>query len=177
MIDATARPRALITGVTGQDDSYLDEPLLEKGYEVHGLIHRTSPFNMGRTDHLNRDSHEAETRLFLHDADLTDSSSLMGHLHRIKPAEVYNLGAQSHVKVSFEMSESTADTAAMSSQPGRCTRPPSCPRSPSGPWRLAGKLGPRSGAPGPADPRRRPRRCRDRRESGQQCLTSGRDGG
>ena len=103
--------RALITGITGQDGSYLAELLLEKGYEVHGLIRRSSSFNTGRIDHLYRDPHEAETRLFLHYADLTDSSSLIGHLHRIKPDEVYNLGAQSHVKVSFEMPEFTAETA------------------------------------------------------------------
>jgi GDPmannose 4,6-dehydratase len=105
--------RALITGITGQDGSYLAELLLAKGYEVHGLIRRSSSFNTGRIDHLYRDPHEAETRLFLHYADLTDSSSLIGHLHRIKPAEVYNLGAQSHVKVSFEMPEFTAETAGM----------------------------------------------------------------
>jgi GDPmannose 4,6-dehydratase len=105
--------RALITGITGQDGSYLAELLLEKGYEVHGLIRRSSSFNTGRIDHLYRDPHEAETRLFLHYADLTDSSSLIGHLHRIKPDEVYNLGAQSHVKVSFEMPEFTAETAGM----------------------------------------------------------------
>jgi GDPmannose 4,6-dehydratase len=106
-------PRALITGITGQDGSYLAELLLEKGYEVHGLIRRSSQFNTGRIDHLYRDPHEAESRLFLHYADLTDSSSLIGHLHKVKPDEVYNLGAQSHVKVSFEMPEFTADTAAM----------------------------------------------------------------
>jgi GDPmannose 4,6-dehydratase len=105
--------KALITGITGQDGSYLAEFLLEKGYEVHGLIRRSSSFNTGRIDHLYRDPHEAQTRLFLHFADLTDSSSLIGHLHRIKPDEVYNLGAQSHVKVSFEMPEFTAETAAM----------------------------------------------------------------
>ena len=105
--------RALITGITGQDGSYLAELLLAKGYEVHGLIRRSSSFNTGRIDHLYRDPHEAETRLFLHYADLTDSSSLIGHLHRIRPDEVYNLGAQSHVKVSFEMPEFTADAAAM----------------------------------------------------------------
>jgi len=105
--------KALITGITGQDGSYLAELLLEKGYEVHGLIRRSSSFNTGRIDHLYRDPHEAETRLFLHYADLSDSSSLIGHLHRIKPDEVYNLGAQSHVKVSFEMPEFTAETAGM----------------------------------------------------------------
>ena len=105
--------RALITGITGQDGSYLAELLLDKGYEVHGLIRRSSSFNTSRIDHLYRDPHEAETRLFLHYADLTDCSSLIGHLHRVKPAEVYNLGAQSHVKVSFEMPEFTAETAGM----------------------------------------------------------------
>jgi GDP-mannose 4,6-dehydratase len=105
--------KALITGITGQDGSYLAELLLEKGYEVHGLIRRSSSFNTGRIDHIYRDPHEAPTWLFLHYADLTDSSSLIGQLHRIKPDEVYNLGAQSHVKVSFEMPEFTAETAAM----------------------------------------------------------------
>ena len=104
---------ALITGITGQDGSYLADLLVAKGYEVHGLIRRSSSFSTGRIDHLYHDPHESGARLFLHYADLTDSSSLIGHLHRIKPAEVYNLGAQSHVKVSFEMPEFTADTAAM----------------------------------------------------------------
>jgi GDPmannose 4,6-dehydratase len=105
--------KALITGITGQDGSYLAELLLDKGYEVHGLVRRASTFNTDRIDHLYRDPHEANVRLFLHYADLTDSSSLIGHLHRIKPDEVYNLGAQSHVKVSFEMPEFTAESAAM----------------------------------------------------------------
>jgi GDPmannose 4,6-dehydratase len=105
--------RALITGITGQDGSYLAELLLDKGYEVHGLIRRSSSFSTGRIDHLYRDPHEPGTRLFLHYADLTDSSSLIGHLHSIRPDEVYNLGAQSHVKVSFEMPEFTADSGAM----------------------------------------------------------------
>src|SRR5436189_2292508 len=105
--------RALITGITGQDGSYLAELLLDKGYEVHGLVRRSSSFNRWRIDHLYRDPHEAGTRLFLHYADLTDSSSLIGHLHRVKPEGVYNLGAQSHVKVSFEMPEFTAETAGM----------------------------------------------------------------
>jgi len=110
----TDAPRkALITGVTGQDGSYLAELLLEKGYEVHGLIRRSSQFNTQRIDHLYVDPHDHETRLFLHYADLTDGSSLMSHLFRIKPDEVYNLGAQSHVKVSFEMPEFTAETVAM----------------------------------------------------------------
>jgi GDPmannose 4,6-dehydratase len=109
----TTDKKALITGITGQDGSYLAELLLDKGYVVHGLIRRSSQFNTQRIDHLYVDPHEADTRLFLHYADLTDSSSLMSHLHRVKPAEVYNLGAQSHVKVSFEMPEFTADTAGM----------------------------------------------------------------
>ena len=104
---------ALITGITGQDGSYLAELLLAKGYDVHGLIRRSSSFSTGRIDHLYHDPHEAGARLTLHYADLTDSSSLIGHLHQIKPAEVYNLGAQSHVKVSFEMPEFTAETAGM----------------------------------------------------------------
>jgi len=105
--------KALITGITGQDGSYLAELLLDKGYEVHGLIRRSSQFNTQRIDHLYVDPHESDTRLFLHYADLTDSSSLITHLHRVKPDEVYNLGAQSHVKVSFEMPEFTAETAGM----------------------------------------------------------------
>jgi GDPmannose 4,6-dehydratase len=109
----TATRRALITGITGQDGSYLAELLLDKGYEVHGLIRRSSSFSTGRIDHLYHDVHDAGARLFLHYADLTDSSSLIGHLHQVKPSEVYNLGAQSHVKVSFEMPEFTADTAGM----------------------------------------------------------------
>jgi len=104
---------ALITGITGQDGSYLAELLLAKGYEVHGLMRRSSSFSTGRLDHIYHDPHESGPRLTLHYADLTDSSSLIGHLHRIRPDEVYNLGAQSHVQVSFEMPEFTADTAAM----------------------------------------------------------------
>ena len=111
--DGAPGKKALITGITGQDGSYLAELLLDKGYEVHGLIRRSSQFNTQRIEHLYVDPHEPGARLFLHYADLTDSSSLIGHLHRIKPAEVYNLGAQSHVKVSFEMPEFTADTAGM----------------------------------------------------------------
>jgi GDPmannose 4,6-dehydratase len=105
--------KALITGITGQDGSYLAELLLAKGYEVHGLIRRSSSFSTGRIDHLYLDPHEHETRLFLHYADLTDSSSLFTHLHKVRPDEVYNLGAQSHVKVSFEMPEFTADSVGM----------------------------------------------------------------
>src|SRR5215210_8247272 len=105
--------KALITGITGQDGSYLAELLLEKGYEVHGLVRRSSSFTTGRIDHLYQDPHEHDTRLFLHYADLTDPSSLFSHLHQVKPAEVYNLGAQSHVKVSFEVPEFTADSVGM----------------------------------------------------------------
>ncbi len=105
--------KALITGITGQDGSYLAELLLAKGYEVHGLIRRSSSFTTGRIDHLYEDPHHAGTRLFLHYADLIDPSSLFSHLHQIKPAEVYNLGAQSHVKVSFEVPEFTSDSVGM----------------------------------------------------------------
>jgi GDPmannose 4,6-dehydratase len=108
----TAR-RAMITGITGQDGSYLAELLLDKGYEVHGLIRRSSSFSTGRIDHLYQDPHESDTRLFLHYADLTDPSSLFSHLHQVRPDEVYNLGAQSHVKVSFEVPEFTADSVGM----------------------------------------------------------------
>jgi GDPmannose 4,6-dehydratase len=107
------RKKALITGITGQDGSYLAELLLEKDYEVHGLVRRSSSFSTGRIDHLYRDPHEPDVRLFLHYSDLTDSSSLVTWLNRVRPDEVYNLGAQSHVAVSFEMPEFTADTAGM----------------------------------------------------------------
>ena len=105
--------KALVTGITGQDGSYLAELLLEKGYEVHGLIRRSSSFNTDRIEHLYRDPHEPDVRFFLHYSDLTDSSSLVTWLNRVKPDEVYNLGAQSHVAVSFEMPEFTADTVGM----------------------------------------------------------------
>jgi GDPmannose 4,6-dehydratase len=105
--------RALITGITGQDGSYLAELLLSKGYEVHGLIRRSSSFSTGRIEHLYRDPHEHDVPLHLYYGDLADSSSLINSLNTIKPDEVYNLGAQSHVKVSFEMPEFTADTTGM----------------------------------------------------------------
>src|SRR5690606_32874784 len=105
--------RALITGITGQDGSYLAEFLLAKGYEVHGIIRRSSSFNTGRIDHLYHDPHEEGVPLFLHYGDLGDSSCLAKLIMRIKPDEVYNLGAQSHVAVSFEMPEFTADAVAM----------------------------------------------------------------
>ena len=105
--------RALITGITGQDGSYLAELLLAKGYEVHGLMRRSSSFSTGRIDHLYRDPHQPNVPLHLYYGDLADSSSLINSLNRIKPDEVYNLGAQSHVKVSFDMPEFTADTTGM----------------------------------------------------------------
>jgi GDPmannose 4,6-dehydratase len=105
--------RALITGITGQDGSYLAELLLEKGYEVHGIIRRASSFNTGRIDHLYKDRHNKDVSLFLHYGDLTDSSNLNRLLEKIKPDEIYNLAAQSHVKVSFEVPEYTADVDAL----------------------------------------------------------------
>jgi GDPmannose 4,6-dehydratase len=105
--------KALITGITGQDGSYLAELLLSKGYEVHGLMRRSSSFSTGRIEHLYQDPHDQQPRLFLHYGDLLDQSSLMSHLHAVKPDEVYNLGSQSHVKVSFEMPEFTAESAGM----------------------------------------------------------------
>jgi GDPmannose 4,6-dehydratase len=105
--------KALITGITGQDGSYLAELLLGKGYEVHGLIRRSSSFSTGRIDHLYRDPHDADARIFLHYSDLTDSSSLSRWINRVRPDEIYNLGAQSHVAVSFDMPVFTAETAAM----------------------------------------------------------------
>ena len=101
--------KALITGITGQDGSYLAEQLLEKGYEVHGILRRASTFNTKRIDHLYTDPHEAGTRLFLHYGDLTDSSNLNRLLEKICPDEIYNLAAQSHVQVSFEVPEYTAE--------------------------------------------------------------------
>eukprot|EP01098_Paradermamoeba_levis_P007951 TRINITY_DN330_c0_g1_i4.p1 TRINITY_DN330_c0_g1~~TRINITY_DN330_c0_g1_i4.p1 ORF type:complete len:384 (+),score=114.96 TRINITY_DN330_c0_g1_i4:126-1277(+) len=100
---------ALITGITGQDGSYLTEFLLDKGYIVHGIIRRSSSFNTGRIEHLYKDSHYRGVRLFLHYGDLTDSTNLASIITRVQPTEIYNLGAQSHVKVSFEMSEYTAE--------------------------------------------------------------------
>jgi GDPmannose 4,6-dehydratase len=104
--------KALITGITGQDGSYLAEFLLEKGYEVHGIKRRSSSFNTGRVDGIYRDFHESGTRFFMHFADLSDSSSLFKLLTRIQPDEVYNLAAQSHVRVSFDVPEYTADITA-----------------------------------------------------------------
>ncbi|MEO0948835.1 MAG: GDP-mannose 4,6-dehydratase [Cyanobacteria bacterium J06641_5] len=109
---ATAK-RALITGITGQDGSYLTELLLKEGYEVHGIIRRTSTFNTDRIDHFYVDPHDEQARMFLHYGDLTDGTTLRRLLEEIEPAEVYNLGAQSHVRVSFDSPEYTVDTVAM----------------------------------------------------------------
>ena len=101
--------RALITGVTGQDGSYMAELLLDKGYEVHGIIRRASTFNTERIDHLYQDPHRVGTRLYLHYGDLSDSVNLVKLLHDLQPEEIYHLGAQSHVRVSFDIPEYTAD--------------------------------------------------------------------
>ena len=101
--------RALITGITGQDGSYLSEFLLAKGYEVHGIIRRASTFNTSRIEHLYSDPHLNNKKLFLHYGDLTDSVALVKLLYQLKPDEIYNLGAQSHVRVSFDIPESTGD--------------------------------------------------------------------
>jgi GDP-D-mannose dehydratase len=105
--------KALITGITGQDGAYLAELLLEKGYEVHGLKRRTSLFNTDRIDHLYRDRHEMGVHFFLHHGDMTDSSSLIRIIQQIQPDEIYNLAAQSHVAVSFEEPEYTANSDAL----------------------------------------------------------------
>lgn len=105
--------RALITGITGQDGAYLAELLLAKGYEVHGVKRRTSLFNTDRIDHLFQDPHEQGVRLFLHHGDLTDSSSLSHIIQKVQPDEIYNLAAQSHVAVSFEEPEYTANSDAL----------------------------------------------------------------
>ena len=104
--------KALITGITGQDGSYLAEFLLANGYEVHGIIRRASTFNTDRIDHLYKDPHEPDARLFLHYGDLTDGTGLRRILEKVQPDEIYNLGAQSHVKVSFDQPEYTADVVA-----------------------------------------------------------------
>ena len=105
--------RALITGITGQDGSYLSEFLLEQGYEVHGIIRRTSTFNTDRIDHIYEDPHKQGVRLFLHYGDLTDGTTLRRILEEVQPTEIYNLGAQSHVRVSFDSPEYTADAVGM----------------------------------------------------------------
>ncbi len=108
--------KALITGITGQDGSYLAELLLEKGYEVHGIIRRASNFNTQRIDHIYKDPHFDDTKLFLHYGDLTDSVALVKLLYSLQPDEIYNLGAQSHVRVSFDVPESTGDIVGLGAQ-------------------------------------------------------------
>jgi len=103
------RKVALVTGITGQDGSYLTELLLEKGYTVHGIIRRSSSFNTGRIDHIYKDRHETGVKLFLHYGDLCDATNLITIISNVRPNEIYNLGAMSHVKVSFDMPEYTAD--------------------------------------------------------------------
>jgi GDPmannose 4,6-dehydratase len=110
---ANQMKRALITGITGQDGSYLAEFLINQGYQVHGIIRRTSIFNTDRIDHIYQDPHQLNPPLYLHYGDLTDGTGLRRILQRVEPDEVYNLGAQSHVRVSFEQPEYTADTVAM----------------------------------------------------------------
>ena len=105
--------KALITGVTGQDGAYLAELLLSKGYEVHGVKRRTSLLNTDRIDHLYKDFHEDNVRFFLHYGDMTDSTNLIRIVQEVQPDEIYNLAAQSHVKVSFEMPEYTANSDAI----------------------------------------------------------------
>jgi len=105
--------KALITGITGQDGAYLAEFLLDKGYEVHGIKRRSSLFNTDRIDHLYQDPHEKEQKFILHHGDLTDSSSLIRIIQEVQPDEIYNLAAQSHVAVSFEEPEYTANSDAL----------------------------------------------------------------
>ena len=107
------KKKALITGITGQDGSYLAEFLLEKGYEVHGIKRRSSSLNTERIDHIFEDPHIKNPSLFLHYGDLTDSTNVIRLLNKIQPDEIYNLGAQSHVAVSFEVPEYTADVVAL----------------------------------------------------------------
>jgi GDPmannose 4,6-dehydratase len=109
----TKQKKALITGLTGQDGSYLAEFLLSKGYEVHGLIRRASTFNTGRIDHIYVDAHEPGAQLFLHYGDLSDSEKLIDIIFNIKPDEVYHLGAQSHVRMSFDMPEYTGNVTGL----------------------------------------------------------------
>jgi GDPmannose 4,6-dehydratase len=112
-MEKSQRKKALITGITGQDGSYLSELLLEKGYEVHGVVRRSSSFNTDRIEHLYCDPHDPEARLFLHYGDLVDGTGLREILTRVRPNEVYNLGAQSHVKVSFDQPVYTVQTDAL----------------------------------------------------------------
>jgi len=105
--------KALVTGITGQDGSYLAELLLSKGYEVHGIIRRASTFNTSRIDHIYQDFHEADTKMFLHYGDLSDSEQISNIVYNIQPDEVYHLGAQSHVRVSFDTPSYTGDVTAL----------------------------------------------------------------
>ncbi len=109
MTDEVKRKKALITGATGQDGSYLIELLLDKGYEVHGVIRRASTFNTGRIDHIFQDPHEKNLRLILHHGDLADANTIRKLIYKVQPDEIYNLGAQSHVRVSFDIPEYTAN--------------------------------------------------------------------
>src|SRR6476620_6972324 len=113
VMGTTSRKKALITGITGQDGSYLAEFLLAKGYEVHGLLRRSSSFNTDRIDHLYKDPHNPEARLFLHYGDLVDGMGLREVLTRVQPDELYNLGAQSHVRVSFDQPVYTVQSDAL----------------------------------------------------------------
>ena len=106
-------PKALITGITGQDGSYLAELLLTKGYEVYGIIRRSSSFNTGRIEHLYQDPHDANAKLRLLYGDLNDASSINKILEKVQPDEIYNLGAQSHVRVSFDIPEYTAEVTGL----------------------------------------------------------------
>ena len=108
-----SRRRALITGITGQDGAYLAELLLDKGYEVHGVKRRASSFNTDRIDHLYRDPHDPGRRMILHYGDLTDATNLIRVVQEVQPDEIYNLAAQSHVAVSFETAEYTANADAL----------------------------------------------------------------
>ena len=107
------KKKALITGITGQDGSYLAEFLLEKGYQVHGIKRRSSSFNTKRIDHIYQDPHTSDKNFFLHDGDLTDSLSITSIISDIKPQEIYNLGAQSHVATSFKNPEYTSEVDAL----------------------------------------------------------------
>src|ERR687894_1725997 len=111
MTDSLPR-KALVTGISGQDGSYLAELLLSKGYEVHGIVRRSSSFNTDRIDHLYRDPHEQGVHLFTHYGDLTDPVALTKLLYELQPDEIYHLGAQSHVRVSFDIPEYTFDVSA-----------------------------------------------------------------
>ena len=113
MADCIFVKKAIITGITGQDGSYLAELLLSKGYEVHGIKRRASSFNTDRINHLYQDPHEENQRLKLHYGDLTDSTNLLRIIQEVQPEEIYNLGAQSHVAVSFESPEYTANSDAL----------------------------------------------------------------